>query len=124
MAYEIPQELEYKEKIIFGLNFEQLIYVLIFAPIALFIFFKTNLNQTLKVILTTFIVVIAGGFIFLNFKQKIQDFKAWYKYREFKVASLKMKSLIPISQITNKTIELTGGKTNEKKISNTENTTD
>src|SRR3989344_2951282 len=32
MAYEIPQELEYKEKIIFNLTFSQLVYAIIFLP--------------------------------------------------------------------------------------------
>ena len=78
MAYEVPQELEYQEKIIFGLNFEQLIYAVIFAPIALIIFFKTGLNQQLKIVLVSFIVILAGGFIFLNFKNKLLDFWSWY----------------------------------------------
>lgn len=109
MAYEVPQELEYKEKIIFGLNFEQLIYAIIFAPIALIIFFKTGFNQQLKIVLVSFIVILAGGFIFLNFKKKILDFWSWYKFREFKVASLKMKKFIPVGDISLDCIEL-GGK--------------
>jgi hypothetical protein len=44
MAYEIPQQLEYKEKIMFGLNFKQLAYLFVFAPIVVFIAFKTSLN--------------------------------------------------------------------------------
>ena len=88
MAYEVPQELEYKEKIIFGLDFEQLIYAIIFAPLALIIFFKSGLNQELKIVLGSFIVIIAGGFIFLNFKQRLLDFWSWYKFREFKVATV------------------------------------
>ncbi|MBU3940689.1 MAG: PrgI family protein [Nanoarchaeota archaeon] len=66
MAYEVPQELEYREKIIFGLDFEQLIYAIIFAPLALIIFFKTDFNQELKIVLVSFVVILAGGLSYLK----------------------------------------------------------
>ena len=126
MSYEIPQELEYKEKIIFGLTFQQLIYLVIFVPIALIIFLKTNLNQALKIIICSFIIILAGGFMFFNLKQKISDFWSWYKFREFRVSSPKMRNLIPVHQIEDNTLILKkhlGGK-NGKKNSNTESKTD
>jgi len=120
MAYEVPQELEYREKIIFGLDFEQLIYAVIFAPLALIIFFKTGFNQEIKIVLVSFIVILAGGFMFLNFKKKILDFWSWYKFREFKVASLKMRKFIPVKDIQDNTIEI-GGK-NAKNSNNKSST--
>ena len=51
MSYEIPQQLEYKEKIIFGLTFSQLLYALIFSPLALAFLFKLPLALTYRVIL-------------------------------------------------------------------------
>jgi hypothetical protein len=44
MAYEIPQKLEYNEKIMFGLTFNQLGYFFLFGAIGLFIFFKLPLT--------------------------------------------------------------------------------
>ncbi len=120
MTYEIPQELEYKEKIVFGLDFSQLIYLLIFGFIILVILFKTGLNQDLRFFLATIFAVLAICFMFFNLKQRIKDFWDWYKFREFKVASLRMKRLIPEINIENNVLEV-GGKNG--KDSNTKNKT-
>ena len=81
--YEIPQQLEYKEKIVFGLTFGQLIYVLIFLPIAL-IFFRMNLALPVKVFLIAIPVSLAAGFMFFDLLSKIKDWYWWYKFREIK----------------------------------------
>ena len=109
MAYEIPQELEYKEKIVFGLTFEQLIYLLFFGFIILAILFKLGLNQELKIFLSTLVGVLAICFMFFNIRQKIKDFWDWYKFKEFRVASMRMKGLIPEINIQEKVLEI-GGK--------------
>jgi len=106
MSYEIPQELEYKEKIVFGLTFEQLSYLLIFISPVLLIFLKTALALSLKIMFSTFFMVLAFGFMFLKFKQKLLDILSWMKFRNYHVASLKMKNFIPIYSIEEKTIVL------------------
>ena len=40
MTYQIPQQLQYKEKIMFGLDFKQLAYAFVFGLICV-ILFKT-----------------------------------------------------------------------------------
>jgi|APSaa5957512622_1039677.scaffolds.fasta_scaffold05133_2 hypothetical protein len=120
MTYEIPQELEYKEKIVFGLNFEQLVYLLLFGFVILVILFKLNLNQELKVFLSTLVGVLAICFMFFNLRQKIKDFWDWYKFREFRVAGVRMKRLIPEINIQNNILEV-GGKNG--KDSNTKSKT-
>ena len=82
MAYEIPQQLEYKEKIIFGLTFKQLAYLFIFAPLILIIFFKTGWNFTLRFLISAFLVCLAVGFIFLNLDYHVKSILAWLKYRK------------------------------------------
>ena len=62
MPYEIPQKLQYEEKIIFGLTFRQLIYAAIFIVPALFIFLKTNLNIYLKIIIAFTLLSFAAEF--------------------------------------------------------------
>jgi hypothetical protein len=109
MTYEIPQELEYKEKIVFGLNFEQLLYLILFGFLILVILFKLDLNQELKVFLSTLVGILAICFMFFNLRQKIKDFWDWYKFREFRVAGMRMKQLIPEINIQNNNLEL-GGK--------------
>lgn len=81
--YEIPQQLEYKEKIVFGLTFEQLIYALIFLPIAI-IFFRMNISLPAKVFLIFIPVSLAAGFMFFGLTSKLKDWYWWYKFREIK----------------------------------------
>ena len=66
MTYEIPQQLEYKEKIIFGLTFKQLAFLFIFAPFALTCFFKTQWSLGVRVTFTSILACFAVGFMFLN----------------------------------------------------------
>jgi hypothetical protein len=79
--YEIPQQLEYKEKIVFGLTFGQLIYALIFLPIAI-IFFRMNIPLPVKVVLISIPVSLAAGFMFFDLFSKIKNWYWWYKFRE------------------------------------------
>ena len=89
--YEIPQQLEYKEKIVFGLTFGQLIYAMIFLPFAI-IFFRLNVSMPVKVFLTFIPVSLAAGFMFFDLSSKIKDWYWWYKFREIK-ESEKLKKL-------------------------------
>lgn len=98
MAYEIPQQLEYKEKIIFNLTFSQLGYLAIFAPIILIIYFKTNFDLTLKIILTTFLSCLAIGFMFFNLKQHLKNWIGWFKFREI-TKDEKLKDFVFIKEI-------------------------
>jgi len=78
--YEIPQQLEYKEKIIFGLTFGQLIYALIFLPFAV-CFFRLNIPLFFRVFLTFIPVSFATGFMFFDLANKIKEWVGWYKNR-------------------------------------------
>jgi len=81
--YEIPQQLEYKEKIVFGLTFEQLIYALIFLPIAI-IFFRMKIPLPVKVFLIFIPVSLSAGFMFFDLLSKIKDWYWGYKFRKIK----------------------------------------
>lgn len=81
--YEIPQQLEYKEKIVFGLTFGQLMYALIFLPIAV-MFFRMDAPLPVKVFLTLIPVSWAAGFMFFDLSSKIKDWYWWWKFREVK----------------------------------------
>jgi len=58
--------------------------------------------------------------MFFNLRQKIKDFWDWYKFREFRVAGVRMKRLIPEINIQNNILEV-GGKNG--KDSNTKSKT-
>ena len=80
--YEIPQQLEYKEKIIFGLTFGQLMYGLMFFPIAFAFFFRLNAPLPVRVFLTFIPVSLSAGFMFFNLSSKIKDCYYWFKFRK------------------------------------------
>lgn len=82
MSYEIPQQLEYKEKIIFGLTFVQLAYLFFFAPLALIIFFKTGWGFTARFLVSAFFISLAVGFMFLNLSYHIKSWISWLKFRK------------------------------------------
>lgn len=97
--YEIPQQLEYKEKIIFNLTFGQLIYAFIFLPIAFFIFFNLNVNIYVRFLLALIPVLIAIGFIFFNLLDHTKNWLEWFKFRE--ISGEKIRKLFDIKEIKN-----------------------
>jgi hypothetical protein len=100
MAYEIPQQLEYKEKIMFGLNFKQLAYLFVFAPIVVFIAFKTSLDIAIKIPLVAMFSGLAIGFIFLDLGKHLRNWRYWYKSKKID-QDFKFMKFIPIKEIGN-----------------------
>ncbi|MBU0894257.1 MAG: ATP-binding protein [Nanoarchaeota archaeon] len=79
--YEIPQQLEYQEKIVFGLTFKQLAYAFGFFPIIFFFIFKLNTNIALRVFLAMYPTALAVGFMFFDLEGKLKMWIKWYKLR-------------------------------------------
>jgi len=103
MSYEIPQQLEYKEKIMFGLNFKQLAYLFLFAPVLIIIFFKTNWDIAIKI---PFIAMFGGlgiGFIFLDLDRHIKNWYYWYKSKLIR-SPQKFAEFIPVKEIKDRLI--------------------
>lgn len=86
--YEIPQQLEYKEKIVFGLTFRQLAYALGFAVFILLIF-QTGVNFYVKFVFSMPFVCLAVGFMFFDLESKARDWIIWYRFKEVKSDTLK-----------------------------------
>lgn len=101
--YEIPQQLEYKEKIVFGLTFKQLVYAMLFFPICFSLLFKLNANISIRVFLTLFPGLLATGFMFFDLEQKIKDWLGWYKFRYIN-SQEKIEALFGIKKIENNLI--------------------
>ena len=59
MPYEIPSEIEYKERIVFGLTFKQMLISLPFLFVILLIF-KTDAHMYVKGIISAFVVSLAS----------------------------------------------------------------
>ena len=101
MAYEIPQQLQYEEKIIFGLTFNQLIYASIFIFPAIVIFMKTHLNLYFKIFLATLLISFGCLFMFFNFSSYLKNLISWLQFREISLADPKMKEFFAINKIEN-----------------------
>ncbi|MCA9487803.1 MAG: DUF87 domain-containing protein [Nanoarchaeota archaeon] len=82
--YEIPHQLEYKEKIIFGLTFPQLAYAFAFFPIVFLLFFKLNASLPVRVFLALIPFLLAVGFMFFDLLSKSKDWYTWFKTRKIK----------------------------------------
>ncbi len=104
MAYEIPQQLQHKEKIIFGLTFTQLAWASLFGFILLVIF-KLEISTLAKFMLAFFPVTIGIFFVFFDCDKWIKHFLHFFKFRTATVNSLNMKRLINIKRIENSTIQ-------------------
>ena len=96
MAYQIPQQLEYKEKIMFGLNFKQLAYAFLFGGISLLLFKKIE-NLTIAIIIATLPSVLGLGFIFFNLEEKIKNYYVFLKNR--KINAEKLEKFLGINKI-------------------------
>jgi len=98
MAYQIPQQLTYKEKIMFGLNFKQLVYLFIFGSFLL-ITFKQIENLILKIYFICMISVFGLGFIFFNLEDKIKDY--YFFSKQTKLKNKNMENFFGIKEIKN-----------------------
>ena len=83
MVYEIPQELVYKEKIIFGLTIKQSLYSLLFGFILLIIF-KLNVNFMYKLFLSIFPLSLGFMFIFTDIPNLALNYLNWLKFRNIR----------------------------------------
>jgi conjugal transfer ATP-binding protein TraC len=81
MAYEIPSQLEYKEKIVFGLNFKQLLYVFIFGLMDFILFFRIPFSMSVRIILMIFPTFIAIGFMFFDLDKQVLNLYNWGRFR-------------------------------------------
>jgi len=98
MTYQIPQQLEYKEKIMFGLTFSQLAYAFLFGGISLLMFRRID-NFYLKIILMLISSALGIGFMFLNLSTLIKNYWIFLKFRKVLAGDPKLKKLIGITKI-------------------------
>ena len=101
MPYEIPQQLQYEEKIIFGLTFKQLLYAILFLSPATIIFFKTHLNIYLKSTLAAILAVIAALLMFFDISSYFRNMIHWLRFREVSIMDQKMIQFLGLEKIEN-----------------------
>ncbi len=98
MAYEIPQELEYQEKIMFGLTFKQLMYAFVFGSISVLIL-KASGSIYLRVIFAMIPSTIGLGFMYLDFGTHLKNWWAWKKFKRAEIEDYQMQNYVGIKNM-------------------------
>ncbi|RLG10368.1 hypothetical protein DRN73_07960 [Candidatus Pacearchaeota archaeon] len=98
MGYQIPQQLEYQEKIVFGLTFKQLIYGLLFSLISIF-FFKRVPWFFVQATLISFSVLLGIGFMFFNLNFHIRNYWFYLRFRKLTKDDPELRKFFKIKDI-------------------------
>ena len=104
MAYEIPQQLQHKEKIIFGMTFSQIAWSSLFLFILLIVF-KLNIPTIAKFTIATIPAMVGILFVFFDFGKWISYFVSFIRFRSATLNSLNMKKLVEIKKVENSIIK-------------------
>ena len=103
MAYQIPQQLEYKEKIMFGLTFKQLAYAFLFGGVALILFNKLD-NTYLRFTLALIPSILGLGFMFLDFDVHLKNYWGYINFRKVYANDPKLDMFIGVESINDNVI--------------------
>jgi type IV secretory pathway VirB4 component len=103
MTYQIPQQLQYKEKIMFGLTFKQLLYAFIFAFLII-VFFRAIGNFYAKYLLIITASALGICFIFFDFETYIRNYWVFLKFQSVAKGDPKLNNFIGVKSIENNTI--------------------
>ncbi|MBU0761377.1 MAG: ATP-binding protein, partial [Nanoarchaeota archaeon] len=103
MPYQIPQQLAYKEKIMFGLTFKQLAYAFVFGLLSL-LFFKRIDGLYLKFSLVILSSALGVGFMFLNLAEILKDYWVFFRFQREVKGSKKLVKFLGIKDIKDNVI--------------------
>lgn len=104
MAYEIPQQLQHKEKIMFGLTFVQIGWAVLFGTATLLILISEG-DFTSKFTYALFPAILGILFIFFDVSKWVRYIFYFFKFRVATIDSAKMQSFIEIKKIENNIIQ-------------------
>src|SRR3989344_2721118 len=106
MTYEIPQQLEYQERIVFNLTFKQMFYALLFSPIVIGILFKLPIGIAYRVAIALLPSSLACVFMFTDLPKKFWNWWKWRSYKEFKLEDKKMKEFFNLEKVEDDVLHL------------------
>jgi len=110
MAYDIPDEIKYREKIIANLDSRQLIYAALFGFLA-FLAFRLPVEGELKFALPTLISLIGVGFVFLNLGGYLKDiFSFYFAFRKAEYKESAAQRFFEVKSVSDNVIHLDNGK--------------
>ena len=109
MSYDIPDEIKYKEKIVFNLDLKQLCYACGFGFLAL-MSMNLPLPSDFKVVPAIFFAILGACFILLNLEEKLADLLDYHRnVKDADSSNPKAKALVGVSRITGNALVLTSG---------------
>ena len=109
MSYDIPDEIKYKEKIVFGLSFRQFAYACGFGLFAL-LAYNLPIPGDAKLVLPSIIVMTGLGFILLNLSDSVMDHYHFYaNIQHAKHDEVQTQRLIGVKIIQNNAAYLSNG---------------
>ena len=109
MAYDIPDKIQYKEKIIFNLNLKQLVYACLFA-LAAFLSLNLPIQGDNRFIIPITLAIFGFGFIALDFERFLLDRIAYLSnVREGGALDRRVQQFIGIKKIENDVVYLNTG---------------
>jgi conjugal transfer ATP-binding protein TraC len=109
MGYEIPQKLQHKERIVFGLTFGQLGWSLLFGLIVLIIF-KSGLSLFAKFVFAIVPSMLGVLFVFFDFHKLLKNMISFFKFRVAVFGSELMSLFVGIRRIEDGVVSLYKGK--------------
>src|SRR3989344_4018391 len=101
MTYEIPQSIQYKEKIVFDLTLELLIYAVGFGVPAFLIYAKLNASLYARVGLALIPLTIGLCFMFLDLYKKSSELLGFLRFRKATLFQRKMKRFLQLNAVEN-----------------------
>ena len=95
--YEIPQQLRYEERVLFGLTIKQFAFVAVFGFLAAMLFFRTDLFFEARVAGTVFLGFIGLGFAFFDFDEHLKNaFLFWQSPRKSGFMDKKARDFVEV----------------------------
>ncbi|MFH0955301.1 MAG: PrgI family protein [Candidatus Micrarchaeota archaeon] len=110
MAYEIPSNLQYKEKIMFNLTFEQLLWIGVFGIISAIILIRAPFDLTVRFLIALPFMGIGTGFAFFGLFDRVKEI--WVFHKSIKRAGYfdpKLEQLVGIKKIEKNVVYLKEG---------------
>ena len=109
MSYDIPDEMKYREKIVFRMDMKQLCYFCLFAMITFFSY-NLPLEGEGKLIAPFFIGIVGVCFILFNLEEKVADIYRFYSgVRKAASSDAKAQRLVGVKSVENDQMTLMDG---------------
>ncbi len=101
MSYEIPQSLQYQERIVFNLTLEQFIYAAGFGLFAFFLYAKLPYGIPARIAIACIPAGIGLLFMYCDLWAKMSDLWAWYRFRKATMFDPQLKKYLKLNAVEN-----------------------